>query len=90
MAKTIKIQQLKIEEQFVAYSLQKNVSKLDGSETNFIFFKSHLWTHCASLTKYEFDSIFEKVCIKKEEPIENTIFITINWTIINAIKGQSK
>jgi hypothetical protein len=82
--------QPKIDEQFVAYALQKNISKLDGTETHFIFFRSHLWTHSANLTKYEFDSIFEKVCIKKEEPKETTISIQINWQIINAIKGQTK
>lgn len=80
---------MKIEDQFVAYALQKHTSKLDGTETHFIFFKSKLWNHTASLTKYEFDSIFEKVCVKKSEPKESTILITTNWTITNAIKGQS-
>lgn len=80
---------MKIEEQFVAYALQKHVCKIDGTETHFIFFKSKLWTHSATLSKYEFDSIFEKVCFKKGETKESAILITNNWTIINAIKGQS-
>lgn len=79
----------KIEDQFVAYALQKHVSKLDGTETHFIHFKSKLWNHSATLTKYEFDSIFEKVCVKKMETQECTVLITTNWNIINAIKGQS-
>lgn len=81
---------LKIEEQFVAYALQKHVCKLDGTETHFIFFRSKLWTHSATLTKYEFDSIFEKVCVKKMESKESTILITTNWNIINAIKGETR
>lgn len=80
---------MNIDEQFVAYALQKGFCKLSGEETHFIHFKSKLWNHTATLTKYEFDSIFEKVCIKKEEPKETTITITITWKIINAIKGQT-
>lgn len=80
---------MEIDEQFVAYALQKHVRKLDNSETYILFLKSKLWTHSVKIDKYEFDSIFEKICFKKETPIESSVSIMVNWKIINATKGQS-
>lgn len=82
--------ELKIEEQFVAYALQKNTVIETGEEVYFIFFQSKLWTHSAQMTKYEFESIFEKVRIKKEETKDGKSCIVENWKIINAIKGEVK
>ena len=80
---------MEIDEQFVAYGLQKHFWKLDNSETFILFLKSRLWSHSVTISKYEFDSIFEKICFKKEPPIESNVSIMINWKIINATKGQS-
>lgn len=74
-----------LEEQFVAYSFQKNTIIKTGQEFYFIFFKSKLWTHSAQMNKTEFDGIFQKVSFKKEETIVGKSCIIENYTILNAI-----
>lgn len=79
-----------IDDHFHAYALQKGFCKKTMETSYFLFLKSSLWSHSVTITQYEFDSIFEKVCIK-QEPVQETDFTIVhNWKIINAIKGESK
>ena len=78
-----------IEDQMVAYAIQRNTVIATGEIVYFVFLQSKLWTCGLKISEFDFTNFLDKVCIKKKPGKESTVCIVENWDIINGMKGEA-